>query len=153
MRTRLVSTAAALGLLALAITGCGKKKTSDTFLPNMQPEVRLTQAPVTTQDEYFYAYRMNWVGYDPDGRVDYFMIAVDPDQPDVVDTTTRAGQPVWSKTTKLEEVMNMSIAAPTATPFADSGLPIVAFKLNVSGGMTDVTRRKRPKPKSKPRQV
>jgi hypothetical protein len=40
-------------------------------------------------------------------------------------------------TTKLEEVMHTSIAAPTATPFADSGLPIVAFKLNVSGGMTD----------------
>ena len=105
MNSRLVSTAVALAVSALAITGCSSKKTKDSFLPNMPPEVRLTQAPVSTTEQYFYAYRMNWVGYDPDGRVDYYLISVDPDQPDVVDTTSRAGQPVWQKTTKLEEVV------------------------------------------------
>ena len=108
MTSRLVSTAAALGLLALAITGCSKK-IKDTFLPNMPPEVRLTQAPVSAgpadSSQFFYAYRMDWVGYDPDGRVDYYYIAVDPNFPDQVDTTTRVGQRVWQKTNKLEQVV------------------------------------------------
>ena len=76
-RMAVLARLAALALLALVGGGCATK-VSDIFLPNQPPEVRLTQAPVNSQDQYFYAYRMNWVGFDPDGRVDHFVIAVDP---------------------------------------------------------------------------
>jgi hypothetical protein len=101
MNIRLVSSCA---LVLLVGTGCSEK-IKNQLVQNMPPEIRLTQAPVSTGEDYFYAYRMNWVGYDPDGRVDYFMIAVDPDDPAVIDTTTRSGFPVWQRTAKNEEIV------------------------------------------------
>lgn len=88
---------AAIGVTLLALAGCSKNIDS-VFRDNMPPEVRLTQAPVSTDDKYFYAYRMNWVGFDPDGRVDHFLIAVDPHRPDSVDAS-------WSQSIKNEEVV------------------------------------------------
>jgi len=75
-------------LLALVAGGCSSK-ISEVFLPNQGPEVRLTLAPVSTQDRYFYAYRMNWVGFDPDGRVDHFLVSIDPPRADSIDSPPR----------------------------------------------------------------
>jgi hypothetical protein len=95
-----------LGLSLLGAAGCSKSVDME-FRRNLPPEVRLTQAPVNSQDQYFYAYRMNWVGYDPDGRVDHFVIAIDPPRPDSVDTALRneLGRAIWSPTNKNEEVV------------------------------------------------
>ncbi len=108
MRSRLSAVGrAALGLLVLLAGGCSSK-IDEVFRDNLSPEVRLTQAPVSTTDPYFYAYRMNWVGYDPDGRVDYFLIAVDPARPDSVDAT-------WQRTTKNEEILFFRATRPDST--------------------------------------
>jgi hypothetical protein len=86
------------GALAL-LAGCDGGP-SPTQLMNQPPTVRLTAAPVSElkSDSVFYAYRINWVGYDPDGRVDYFMYAIDPPSVDVVDST-------WTRTTLNEQFL------------------------------------------------
>lgn len=82
---------AALGviaLVALAGAGCSKKIVS-ALIPNQPPEVRLTAAPVARDSlrPDFYSYTMQWVGFDPDGRVDHFLLAVDPARPEIYDAT------------------------------------------------------------------
>ena len=103
MRTPLANTTRALiwGTLLLSAAGCSHK-IDTVFRDNMIPEVRLTQAPVSTQNQYFYAYRMNWVGYDPDGRVDHYVISVDPSRPDSAELT---GPHAWTTTIKNEEII------------------------------------------------
>jgi hypothetical protein len=85
---------AVIPLVALSVlfgAGCSKKLTSQ-LIPNELPEVRLTGAP-TARDPArpdFYAYTMQWVGHDRDGRVDHFILAVDPIRADTIlesDTT------------------------------------------------------------------
>jgi len=87
--------------LALAITiaafGCGKK-TIINPVPNERPTVTLTAAPVNTQDTAYYAYRIDWSGNDPDGRIDHYTYAVDPPAKANADTA-------WVTTTKNEEVV------------------------------------------------
>ena len=78
IRTSVTRITACVLLIALP-AGCAK--TRDVFVPNVAPEVRLTAAPIASTDLAFYAVRMNWVGYDPDGRVEYFLFAVDPPDP------------------------------------------------------------------------
>ncbi|TMQ66231.1 MAG: hypothetical protein E6K78_06610, partial [Candidatus Eisenbacteria bacterium] len=92
------------------------------FVPNQAPEVRLTQAPVSTTDKYFYAYRMNWVGYDPDGKVDHFLIAVDPARPDSVDGS-------WQATTKNEQIVFFKASQPDtlATAHPDTATDFHVF--------------------------
>jgi hypothetical protein len=104
LRRTAVLAGGALGLLAWCAIGCSKKVTP-IYLRNEPPTVRLSQAPVDTSGRYFYAYRMNWVGFDPDGRVDYYLIAVDPNNVSVVDTS-------WSRTTKNEQIINFKASTP-----------------------------------------
>ena len=67
--------AASLG--ALALMGCSTPL-RHLLLPNQPPTVRLTAAPIDTTGRYFYSYILDWVGFDPDGRVDHYLYAVDP---------------------------------------------------------------------------
>ena len=117
MRTPLVHAVCVLTLGSLALTSAGcSHKLDSVFRDNMVPEVRLTQAPVNTQDQYFYAYRMNWVGYDPDGRVDHYLIAVDPARADSVELT---GPHAWTRTIKNEEIIFFKAGSPdSSTQFA-----------------------------------
>ncbi|HYM80252.1 MAG TPA: hypothetical protein VEY91_02445, partial [Candidatus Limnocylindria bacterium] len=87
-----------LAVLAL-VAGCSEK-TSKMLIPNQPPTVRLTQAPVSPApgDSVYYAYRLNWTGYDPDGRVDYYLYAIDPPSVDRVDST-------WVRTERNEEFL------------------------------------------------
>ncbi|HET9328208.1 MAG TPA: hypothetical protein VFQ05_15685 [Candidatus Eisenbacteria bacterium] len=104
-----------LGLSALGAAGCSKS-VDTVFRDNLPPEVRLTQAPIraSSSDPYFYAYRMNWVGYDPDGRVDHFVISVDPPRPDSVELALKndQGLPIWSPTNKNEEIIFFRATTP-----------------------------------------
>jgi hypothetical protein len=113
MRTPLANTTRALiwGTLLLSAAGCSHK-IDTVFRDNMIPEVRLTQAPVSTQNQYFYAYRMNWVGYDPDGRVDHYVISVDPSRPDSAELT---GPHAWTTTIKNEEIIFFKAASPDSS--------------------------------------
>src|SRR2546427_188206 len=68
---------AAATLGALAASGCSRQL-QHLMLPNQRPTVRLTAAPIDTTGRYFYSYIVDWVGFDPDGRVDHYLYAVDP---------------------------------------------------------------------------
>jgi hypothetical protein len=96
-----------LALLALfAIAGSsGCDKQTGTFTPNLAPTVRLTHAPLSSQSREKYSYRMNWVGYDPDGRIDHFLYAIDPADPDRPDAT-------WTATTRSEEIIDFDAGEP-----------------------------------------
>ena len=83
---------------------------TQTFRDNQPPYVRLTQAPAGAADPTFYAYHMSWVGYDPDGRISYFLLATDPAQPDVVDST-------WQRTTKHDETFYFRATRPDTTAY------------------------------------
>src|SRR5262245_26973231 len=78
--------AALLAMSALGMTGCASDKIQGVLFPNQRPTVELTNAPVNDDptNPYFYAYRVNWAGEDPDGRIDHFKFAVDPPTPDEV---------------------------------------------------------------------
>lgn len=98
-----------LALVALVIGGCSKKLVNQ-LVPNQAPEVRLTAAPAVkdSANPDFYAYNLQWVGYDPDGRVDHFLYAVDPSNVldvDPADTT-------WHSTTRNEQTFFFSAGSP-----------------------------------------
>ena len=81
-----------LGLVALVVAlGCAKDK-NPIQIENRRPEVRLTSAPIDTSGLYYYSYTVNWVGFDPDGRVDHYLFTIDPQ-------TLAPGQDtVWERT-------------------------------------------------------
>ncbi len=89
-------------LIAMSAFGCGKKAGIHNLVPNQRPAVSLTSAPIDTRDTSFYAYKLNWSGNDPDGRVDHFMYAVDP----TVDDTT------WTSTSKNEQTIFFRAGTP-----------------------------------------
>jgi hypothetical protein len=98
---------ALVALGAAALTGCSEK-TTGLLVPNQPPSVELTNAPVSADhsNPYFYAYRVNWSGNDPDGRVDHFEYAIDPPNKVVLDTTKcNDGDTCWISTTKNEEIL------------------------------------------------
>ena len=101
----LAAVLAALG--AAGVNGCSTK-VSGTLIPNLPPTVELTNAPVSkdVSNPYFYAYRVNWSGNDPDGRVDHYEYAIDP-PPVVVRDTSKCnnGDTCWITTTKNEEIL------------------------------------------------
>lgn len=82
-------------LVVAASFGCDKPGVK-FFIPNQRPTVELTAAPVSTADTAWYSYKMNWSGFDPDGRVDRFEYAIDP-------PTTPDADTVWISTTKNEQ--------------------------------------------------
>ncbi len=105
---------AALAVIALAAlaalvgAGCSKKITSQ-LIPNQPPEVKLTGAPLGPDPlrPDFYAYTMQWTGFDPDGRVDHYLIAVDPVRPGVYDATDTS----WHATARNESTFYFSAGA------------------------------------------
>ncbi len=93
---------AAAALTGMTLAGCSKKK-NPIDVGNMRPEVRLTNAPVPdTTQAYFYAYKLNWIGSDPDGRIDHYEYAIDPTN---TDTT-------WVRTVKNEQIFFFRASQP-----------------------------------------
>ncbi len=78
---------AVAALVAISAFGCSKSAHT-VLLPDSRPTVTLTAAPVDTRDTAFYAYQINWSGYDEDGRVDHFIYSVDPTPGDTAWTST-----------------------------------------------------------------
>src|ERR1041385_8160586 len=92
---------APLALIALAFAVLGlascSHKASGVLNPNQRPSVILTAAPAARDSltPYFYAYRMDWSGNDPDGRVDHYDYCIDP----------APGDSVWIHTSKNEQIV------------------------------------------------
>jgi len=118
MNIRSMAPAALLAALVLGAAGCSDK-IDPTPLFNERPTIRLTQAPIDSTSENYYAYRMNWVGFDPDGRVDYYLYKVDAPFPLTVDGT-------WIRTSKNEETIFFTASVPdrqtSDTPPPGSGI-------------------------------
>src|SRR5947207_2349879 len=96
--------AAALVLLGiLALPGCVPKPVG-LLIPNQRPTVELTNAPVSPDrsNPYFYAYRVNWSGQDPDGLIDHYEYCIDP----------TATDSVWIKTSKNEAILFFRASQP-----------------------------------------
>ncbi len=75
----------ALGALAFSVWGCSKKA-AGILLPNQPPTVRLTNAPYSEVTRYYYSITLNWIGFDPDGRIERYLYAIDPPREAGADT-------------------------------------------------------------------
>jgi hypothetical protein len=92
-------------LLAAFSAGCGKKAGTIAEIGNIPPTVRLTQAPFDDGSAYFYAYRLNWLGNDPDGRVTGYVYAIDP-------PTLPGAQIPWIATDRNEQIIFFEATQP-----------------------------------------
>lgn len=93
--------------VVLALLGggaCSKDKLKSTRFANIPPIVEMTNAPVSADrsNPYFYAFRVNWSGNDPDGRIDHYEYCIDPTETDSV----------WVKTVKNEEILFFRASQP-----------------------------------------
>src|SRR5207244_1197190 len=59
----------------LVIAGCGGQK-NPLLLPNQPPEVELFARRLDHSETGPHAYRLQWVGRDPDGRIDHYLYAL-----------------------------------------------------------------------------
>ena len=128
-------TAAALLLLSsFGLTGCANKDISGSLIPNQRPTVELTNAPVSPDrsNPYFYAYRVNWSGSDPDGRIAHYLFAVDPTATDTV----------WNSTERNEEIVFFRASQPdsvkaTSPPTASDFHVFVIKAVDDLGAMSE----------------
>jgi hypothetical protein len=106
MNTRRLAAAPALVALAaglIAAWGCNKKPIVPIVGGNQPPTVRITTAPLDTTELNYYVITLNWIGFDPDGRVDHFLFAVDPPR-------DPGGDTLWEPTT--DNTLTRSFACP-----------------------------------------
>jgi hypothetical protein len=85
-----------LAMLAMVAAGLASTWACDKpvqlLAPNQRPVVRITGAPLDSTQRNYYVITLDWIGFDPDGRVDHFLLAFDP--PTVAGTDT-----AWETTT------------------------------------------------------
>ena len=133
----IVLIAAAVGLLSGV--GCSKG-IKGAFLPNQRPTVDLTSAPANSTDKYFYAYRLNWSGTDVDGKVDYFLYAIDPP----TSTQVAAGaETAWVKTAKNEQIVFFRATRPDSinpTRNTASSFHVFVIKAVDNGGLASAPK-------------
>jgi len=88
--------------LALAAWGCSQKGTG-VLVPDQRPQVQLTARPQPGDSVYFKV-RLQWTGSDSDGRVDYFIYAVDPPM---------QGDTVWTRIDRNETTIFFKSSNPS----------------------------------------
>jgi len=135
---RPAATVAALALVPLILWGCDKKITLPAVF-NQRPVVRLTAAPIDTLNadgvsiaKYIYHYRMDWVGFDPDGQIDHFMYAIDPPGSPgargiprgklsecAPDTLPSIGDTAWCTTRLNEKEIRFNAGLPDSIVYSD----------------------------------
>ncbi len=103
--------AGAIGL-TIAATGCSGKKSVLNPKANERPTIELTRAPFNESTRFEYSYRMNWLGYDPDGRVAYYLYAIDPPSPTAANPEPDT---VWTQTDKSERLISFSATKPDSS--------------------------------------
>jgi len=122
--------------LALAMTGCSHSLKTQ-LVPNIPPTVHLTSAPYDQTGRYFYAYKLDWIGNDPDGRVDYFLYAIDPDLTGETPIT-------WTKTTKNEQIVFFRATSPDPLDSLSKAISFHVFAIRAvdnGGDSSDVVTR------------
>lgn len=87
--------------VALLVAGACTKVAPLLTLPNQPPTVTLTSAPAPGSTIGNYSYDIRWSGRDVDGRIDHFLVAVDPPARSGSDTT-------WTATTLNRQVFVFS---------------------------------------------
>jgi hypothetical protein len=92
-------------IVALLAVGCGTRMHS-LLLPNQPPEVELFAQRMGAT-----AYRLQWVGRDPDGRIDHYLYSLGSPA-----TSERAA--TWTATTAREHVMSFPRGPASAVPSA-----------------------------------
>lgn len=92
-----------VALCGLVAFGCSKRGPGRLF-PDVRPVVTFTGAPINSDQNNpaFYAFQMNWSGFDPDGRVDHFTYAIDP--PDSLKAAAGA-ETTWVTTPKNGDII------------------------------------------------
>src|SRR5689334_786444 len=94
---------------ALMGAGCSKQKAIVAPKSNVRPILELTRAPFDRSTRFEYSYRMNWLGYDPDGRIATYQYAVDPPSPT---TANPFPDTAWVNTSKTEHTINFTAREP-----------------------------------------
>lgn len=110
-----------VAMVALAAASCSKTKIVPGQVDNLKPTVRITAAPIDTSAvcdpdpvRSCYSLTINWVGHDPDGRVDHFLYAVDPPSAANAETT-------WHVSTRNEE--RLLFNSSEVIPFGRNEIP------------------------------
>jgi hypothetical protein len=132
----LVGRSAAVLLTAWMLTGCAPQGLR-ALLPNHPPTVRLTAAPVAdaSSGPAFYAYRMEWLADDPDGRIACFLYAIDPPG----DPTAPV---VWSRTTQNGRIVLFSADSSSAASMRATRPHVFAIcAVDDRGDTSEVVRR------------
>ena len=120
MSLRIVS-AACIVAAALVTPGCGKKLSNTLGLPNQPPTVHLTSAPPVSSGALQVSHRMSWTANDPDGRVDHYLIALNPRSVVRVDAS-------WQSVRDQERTLTLRRATPGALrKDADDGRELTVF--------------------------
>src|SRR5262245_44565159 len=113
-------------LVALVTAGCGGQKNS-LLLPNRPPEVELFAQRVGSFANGTNAYRLKWVGHDPDGRVDHYMYALGSPRVDLRTAT-------WTATPECQHALSFPARAAAPARASIEGIePSVFSVLAVDG--------------------
>lgn len=116
-----------VAILAAAAWGCSTNKINGSLVPDYRPQVELTARPQPGDSVYFKV-RLQWTGSDQDGRVDYYIYAVDP--PLEGDTT-------WTRIDRNETTIFFKSSVPNksqitppfpATPVTSQDYHVFAIK-------------------------
>lgn len=149
-RVRHLLVSAALAASASVLGGCAEDLRQG-MIDNQPPVVRLTAAPPTYAqgDRYFYNVALNWTAFDPDGRVDYFLIAVIdlPGQqsrtelpPDSLVRYT--GTPNWVRTSRRDTVIQFrSTFSRRDTVWADDSHVFLIKAVDNQGAESEIEQR------------
>jgi hypothetical protein len=125
-----------VGVAAAFSAGCSKQGKKVMDVANQRPTVRLTSAPFNDGSAYFYAYRLNWSGYDPDGRVVKYQYAIDPPQ-NVIAAD-------WVETTKNEQILFFKASTPDSSAPKNRAIDFHTFAIRAiddKNDTSDIVRR------------
>jgi len=125
-----------VALAAALAVGCDTKPKVVVQKTNQRPTVELTSAPFNDGSAYFYAYRLNWSGYDPDGRVVKYVYAIDP--PSNVIAAD------WVETEKNEQILFFTATVPDSSAPRSRAIDFHTFAIRAiddAGDSSDVVRR------------
>ena len=131
-----------IALMAMGAGGCSKKLLTD-LIPNQPPEVRLTSAPLAPDPllPAFYIYRLQWVGYDPDGRVDHYLMAADPPRIPATREEFDRSDPGWFTINRSESTFVFSAGTPIVPinprdPKAEQPHTVALFAVDDRGALS-----------------
>jgi hypothetical protein len=128
--TASLNLARALAIFFILAAGCSKAKLGLSPILNQRPSVRLTQAPASAIEPYFYSYEVFWSGSDADGQVDHFIYSIDP-------PTHAAAETAWVATEATRATFRFRSGDPDSlgTPSDPGGFHVFVIKAVDNAGL------------------